>query len=226
MLNFFAVGLDGLAAQVKLLGNLTRTVRSTQKLKDLHLAIGQALDADTRAVRFFAQRSLHYRRCDSVAEIQFSRENFAHCPEHCIGGVLLHDVTGSAGTQRALSENQLIILRKDEHLYFGMLDPQCFDEVERVAALQPQIENHQIGFALLYEPLGVRDVVRDSDTGEVRLTIDQLFEPITKHRVILDHDGARLLMAFSLRRHGRPKTAGCTSNGTRQWTMLPRPGPA
>ena len=61
MLNFFAVGLDGFAAKMKLLGNLSRAVCSTQKLKHLHLAIGQALDAVTRGNRFFAQGSLALR---------------------------------------------------------------------------------------------------------------------------------------------------------------------
>ena len=48
VLNFFAVRLDGLTAQVKLFRDLPRAVRSAQKLKYLHLAIRQGFDADSR----------------------------------------------------------------------------------------------------------------------------------------------------------------------------------
>ena len=41
MLNFFAVRLDCLAAKMKLLCYLARAICSPQKLKYLHLAIGQ-----------------------------------------------------------------------------------------------------------------------------------------------------------------------------------------
>ncbi len=54
MLNVFAVGLDGFPAKMKLLGNLF--MQHTHKLKYLHLAIGQALDAVTRGNRFFGAR--------------------------------------------------------------------------------------------------------------------------------------------------------------------------
>ena len=54
MLNFFTVGLDGFPAKMKLLGNsLAGFMQHTHKLKYLHLAIGQALDAVTRGNRFF-----------------------------------------------------------------------------------------------------------------------------------------------------------------------------
>ena len=69
MLDFFAVRLNGLAAQVKLLGNLAGAVCGAQKLKHLHLSIGQAFDADTRTVRFFAQGSLHDRCGDSFTKV-------------------------------------------------------------------------------------------------------------------------------------------------------------
>jgi len=65
MLNFFAVGLDRFAAKMKLLGNLPRAVCSAKKLKHLHLAIREALDAIARGNRFLAQRSLQYGCGDS-----------------------------------------------------------------------------------------------------------------------------------------------------------------
>jgi len=69
MLDFFAVGLDGFPAKVKLLGNLPRAVCSAQKLKHLHFAIGQALDAVTRGNRFLPEDPLHHGRGDSFAKV-------------------------------------------------------------------------------------------------------------------------------------------------------------
>src|SRR5439155_20425456 len=77
VLNFFAVGFDCLAAKVKLLSYLARSICSAQKLEDLHLTIGQALDAFTRRNRFFAQGPLHHSCGDSFTEIQFAGEDFA-----------------------------------------------------------------------------------------------------------------------------------------------------
>src|SRR5438093_12102235 len=101
MLNFFAVGLDGFAAKMKLLGNLPRAVCSAQKLKHLHLAIRQALDAVTRGNRFFAQDPLHYGCGDSFAKVQFARQDFAHRLQHPIGGVFSW-YDGNDGTERTL----------------------------------------------------------------------------------------------------------------------------
>ena len=88
MLNFFAVRLDCLAAKVKLLCYLARAVCSSQKLKHLHLAIGEALDAGTRGIGFSrkvrcttaaATRSLKYnspartlRTARSTSSVVFS----------------------------------------------------------------------------------------------------------------------------------------------------------
>src|SRR5213592_4677376 len=102
MLNFFAVGLDGFAAKMKLLGNLPRAVCSAQKLKHLHLAVREALDSHARTVRFFAQGSLHYRCGDSFAKVQFARQDFAHRLQHPIGGVFFSWYNGNDGTERTL----------------------------------------------------------------------------------------------------------------------------
>ena len=61
-----------------------------------------------------------------------------------------------------------------------MLHPQCFDQVKRVAAFQPQIQNHEIGFGLLGEAFGVRSVIRHANAGEIRLLVDQLPETIAR----------------------------------------------
>ena len=122
MLDFFAVRLDGLTAEVKLRGNLAGAVCGAQKLKHLHLTIGQAFDADKRIVRFFAQGSLHDRCGDSFAEIQFSGENFAHCSQHLIGSVFLHDITRCAGAKRAFGKDQFVVLRKHEHFQSWVLN--------------------------------------------------------------------------------------------------------
>jgi len=85
MLNVFAVGLDGFPAKMNLLGNsLAGFMQHTHKLKYLHLAIGQALDAVTRGNRFFAQGSLHYGCGNSFAKVQLARQDFAHRSHHLI----------------------------------------------------------------------------------------------------------------------------------------------
>ena len=62
MLNLFAVGLDCLAAKVKLLCYLARAVCSTQKLKHLHLAIGEALDLPPGTIASRISRCLRKMR--------------------------------------------------------------------------------------------------------------------------------------------------------------------
>src|ERR1041385_5763863 len=108
MFNFFAVCLDGFAAKMKLLCNFSRSISSAQELKHLHLTIGQTLDAGTRGNRFVAQSSLHHGCSDSVTEVQFARQYLAHRPQHLVSDVFLHYIAAGAGTERTLSENQLI----------------------------------------------------------------------------------------------------------------------
>src|SRR6476620_4786389 len=142
MLNLFAVGLDCFPAKVELLGNFPRAVCSAQQLKDLHLAIRQPLNSLTRRGWFFTQCPLNYRCGDALTEIQLAREDLARCSQYLISGVFFHDIPGGACAKGTLGEEQLIVLRENKHIEFRILDLQCFDEVQRVARLQPKIENH------------------------------------------------------------------------------------
>src|ERR1043166_10012199 len=111
----------------------------TEKFKDLELTIREDLDPGVRGFRFFAQGPLHDGFGHSFAEVQFGCEDFVYCSKQLVSGLFFHDVTGSAGAKRALAENQLIVLRKDEHLYLGMLDPHCFNETKKAAPLHSQV---------------------------------------------------------------------------------------
>ena len=67
--DFFAVGLDGLGAEVKSLRNLRRAIGCADELKNLQLAIRQAFQTEVRGTWFFSQASLDYRGGDPFAEI-------------------------------------------------------------------------------------------------------------------------------------------------------------
>src|SRR5262249_41228634 len=102
-----------------------------------------------------------------------------------------------------------------------MLDPKCFDQVKRVAAFQPQIQNHEIGLASLDEPFRVRGVICYPNASEVRLLVDQLPETVAQHRMIFDYDDARLSWGFFFWCHCMGGASASACNGRRQVTTVP-----
>src|SRR5205085_12429065 len=98
-----------------------------------------------------------------------------------------------------------------------MFYPQRFDEVERVTALQSQIENHEIGYRLYHKSPSVGGVVGRAGAFEIGLAAKQLHEALAQQRMIINDYDSR----FWLRLFLHETRAGVRLIGTRQMSVVP-----
>ena len=124
-------------------------------------------------------------------------------------------------SERSVSLRQALLTPAFEHQ-----PPSAFSGTTVSPLTPPPTRSvHSLIWSVDFQPVPGFSAITDcaSTTApihSVRLATNQLHEAIAQHRMILDHDNARLSLALSVRRHGMGRTATSVRSGTRQVTTV------
>src|SRR5215831_8381600 len=99
---------------------------------------------------------------------------------------MLCDVTGGTRTEHALGIERFVVHRKDKHRYAGRKRPYVFDKFQPTGPFQSDVYYCQIGGGAsnyFYRLLGIFSFSTDL---HIQLMINQLGEPFSKQRMVVD----------------------------------------
>ncbi len=106
--------------------------------------------------------------------------------QYFFGNLLLVDISAAAGSQNAFSVQRFIVHGGYQHEDIIVFSAYFFDQLQAVAVLQGEIDDHQCWFRGFQKPERRIDVDRMSADLQFWIAVDQRGQPAADQVVILD----------------------------------------
>ncbi|OOO02875.1 MAG: hypothetical protein USCGTAYLOR_00882 [Chromatiales bacterium USCg_Taylor] len=139
------IGFHGARAEVQSFRDLARRPARSHQPEDLQLAIGKPLDGRSFEVRVSPSGSLEDALGQGLAETEPIATERTDRLNDGAGGGLLANEAARAGAQSAPPVHAFVVHGRDDGLGVGMSLPDPFDEIQPVAVLEHEIDDHDVG---------------------------------------------------------------------------------
>ena len=184
-LNLLAVILDGLDAQVQFGGDFLGLLPPPNQLEHLQFAVAQTFDRRFVDVGLPANLLLKHFGPERIAHVNVSAEHPTDGGRYFFQHRLFHQVARSAGPESDFRIDRLVVSADHQHRQTRMLRLDVAHQFQAAAVLERKVGDHQVGLQLLDGTQRFRGILLFTANDEVALTVDQLSNAETHHRVIV-----------------------------------------